>query len=123
MQRRNTNYEHVVLREDGEAVIERTGLKVHMLGRVKGCLRDGLEEIMRLHPELTESEILSGLAYLADHPLAGAEGYAGLEVAVRSEKFFPPDYDNFVERYRAAEGLELLEVYQDDAEDDFYAAA
>lgn len=122
MQRRNTNYKHVVLREDGEAVIERTGLEIRMLGRIKECLRNGLEKIMRLHPELTESEILSSLACLADHP-AEAGGYAGIEVAMRSEVAFPLDYDDFVERFRAAEGLELLEVYQDDSEDDFYAAA
>jgi hypothetical protein len=123
MWKRITNYAHVVLREDGEAVIERTGLEVQMLGRVKECLRNGLEEIVRLQPELTESEILSGLACLADHPLAMAEGYAKPEMAVRSGVSFPPDYDNFVERYRAAEGLDQLEAYQDELEDGFYAAA
>jgi hypothetical protein len=112
--RRNTNYAYVVLREDGETVIERTGLKVQMLGRVKECLRDGLEEGMRIHPELSESEIFSGLACLADHSLDEAEGYAGLEVAVRSEAPFPPDYDNLDEVYRRVEGLEMREVYQDD---------
>lgn len=121
MCRRSTKYAHVVIRGDGVAVIERNGFDVRRLGQVKECLRNDLEEILRLHPELTESEILSGLAYHADHP-AEAEGYATSEGA-RSEVSVPPDYDDFVKRYRAAEGLELLEAYQDDSGDSFCAAA
>jgi hypothetical protein len=122
MRKKYTNYKHVVLREDGEAVVERTGLEISMLERVRECLRNGLEEINRLHPELTETEILSSLACLADHP-AEARGYTGMKVSVRSEETFPLDYDDFPKRCRVFEGYQMLEVYQDDEEDDFSAAA
>jgi hypothetical protein len=122
MYRRSTKYAHVVRRGDGVAVIERNGFEVRRLGWMKECLRNDLKEILRLHPELTESEVLSGLAYHADH-LAEAEGYTKSAGAARSEVSFPPDYDNFVERYRAFDGVDQLEFYQDDSGDGFCAAA
>jgi uncharacterized protein (DUF433 family) len=62
-----TNYEHIILNEKNQAVIEGTKIKVIELVLDKIAYGWSPEELHYQHPQFTLGQIYSALAYYADH--------------------------------------------------------
>lgn len=115
-----TGYAYLVVDEDGVAVIRGKGFRVRRLSwDVQSGRRP--DELAYIYPELTTAEIYSGLAYCADNPFEG-DHYPGSRGSALSEWLMQAD-DDFVERFRLAEGLELQYVFADDTCDALFVAA
>jgi hypothetical protein len=119
---RRREYAYVIIREDGVAVIEGKDFEVRWLAWVlesSGVRPDELP--MLLHPELTAAEVYSGLAYLADHPDV-RDCYAVQRAPAEADTGASWD-DDFLTRYRQAEGLELQYAFDEDLPDRVFDAA
>jgi len=62
-----TSYEHIILNEKKEPIIEGTSIKVIELVLDKIAYGWSPEELQYQHPHLTLGQIYSALAYYADH--------------------------------------------------------
>jgi uncharacterized protein (DUF433 family) len=62
-----TSYEHIILNEKNQAIIEGTKIKVVELVLDKIAYGWSPEEQQYQHPQLTLGQIYSALAYYADH--------------------------------------------------------
>ncbi len=62
-----TSYEHIILNEKKQAIIEGTKIKVIELVLDKIAYGWSPEELQYQHPQLTLGQIYSALAYYADH--------------------------------------------------------
>ncbi|MFQ5710069.1 MAG: DUF433 domain-containing protein [bacterium] len=62
-----TSYEHIILNEKNQAIIEGTRIKVIELVLDKIAYGWSPEELQYQHPQLTLGQVYSALAYYADH--------------------------------------------------------
>jgi uncharacterized protein (DUF433 family) len=62
-----TKYEHIIIREDGQAIIEGNEMKVLQLVSEKIAYGWSPEEFHYQHPSLSLGQIHSALAYYWDH--------------------------------------------------------
>ena len=62
-----TRYEHIVIRDDGTAVVAGTTMKVRQLVAEKMAYGWSPEELHHQHPGLSLGQIHSALAYYWDH--------------------------------------------------------